>query len=184
MAELLVPGSTGPEVTELQNKLVGMGYFVGTVDGVFGNKTAAAVAYLQSCHGLDIDAIVGPQVRELLDMDAGDNINVTMEATWPTLDVWHPGDELVVQLQLINAAGAATGARVVMQFRSPAGQDHAVEEVTVNPGATTMARLQLPSSIAGTQGEVHWTGWVFDGAGQQMPDEGAGSFRVDLPDRV
>jgi hypothetical protein len=47
-----------------------------------------------------------------------------------------------------------------------------------------MARLQLPSSIAGTQGEVHWTGWVFDGAGEQMPDEGAGSFRVDLPDSV
>jgi peptidoglycan hydrolase-like protein with peptidoglycan-binding domain len=184
MAELLVPGSTGPEVTELQNKLVGMGYFVGNVDGVFGHKTAAAVAYLQSCHGLDIDAIVGPQVRDLLDMNAAGNISVTMEATWPTLDVWRPGVELVVQLRLINDAVASAAARVVMQFRSPAGQDHAVDEVTVNQGATTMARLQLPDSIAGTQGEVHWTGWVFDNAGQQMPDEGAGSFRVDLPDRV
>ena len=184
MAELLVPGSTGPEVTELQNKLVGMGYFVGNVDGVFGNKTAAAVAYLQSCHGLDIDAIVGPQVRDLLDMNAGGGISVGIEATWPTLDVWHPGDELVVQLQSLGGAFAHVEVRVVMQFRSSAGQDHAVEQVTVNEGATTMAHLQLPASIAGTEAEVHWTGWVFDMQGNQLPDEGAGSFRVDLPNRV
>jgi hypothetical protein len=67
---------------------------------------------------------------------------------------------------------------------SAAGQDHSVEELTVEPGSTAMARLQLPSSIAATQGEVYWTGWVFDNTGQQMPDEGAGSFHVDLPDRV
>jgi peptidoglycan hydrolase-like protein with peptidoglycan-binding domain len=182
MADLLVPGSTGPEVTELQQKLVGMGYFVGNIDGVFGNKTAAAVAYLQSCHGLDIDAIVGPQVRELLDI--GGTISIGITAEWPTVDVWHPGDELVVRLQSMGGAFAHVEVRVVMQFRSPAGQDHAVEQVTVNEGATTMARLQLPASIAGTQGEVHWTGWVFDMQGTQLPDEGAGSFRVDLPDRV
>jgi peptidoglycan hydrolase-like protein with peptidoglycan-binding domain len=181
---LLEPGSTGPEVTELQQKLVGMGYFVGNVDGVFGHKTAAAVAYLQSCHGLDIDAIVGPQVRDLLDMNAGANTSVGVTAVWPTIDVWHPGDELVVQLQSMGGAHAQVDVRVVMQFRSPAGQDHSVEEVTVNQGATTMARLQLPQSLAGTQGEVHWTGWVFDMQGNQLPDEGAGSFRVDLPDRV
>ncbi len=177
-------GSSGAEVTELQQKLVGLGYFVGNVDGEYGPKTAAAVAYLQSTHGLDIDAVAGPQVFELLDMDSGGSIDVTMEATWPTLDVWHPGDELVVQLRLLNQQASDTFARVVMQFRSPAGQDHSVEEVTVTAGSTTMARLQLPSTIAGTQGEVYWTGWVFDNRGQQMPDEGAGSFHVDLPDRV
>jgi peptidoglycan hydrolase-like protein with peptidoglycan-binding domain len=181
---LLAIGSTGPEVTELQQKLVGLGYFVGNIDGEYGVKTAAAVAYLQSTHGLDIDAVAGPQVFELLDMGSGGSIDVGLTATWPTLDVWHPGDELVVQLQSMGGAHAHVDVRVVMQFRSPAGQDHSVEEVTVNQGAVTMARLKLPDSLAGTQGEVHWTGWVFDMQGNQLPDEGAGSFRVDLPDRV
>lgn len=181
---LLAIGSTGPEVTELQQKLIGLGYFVGNVDGDYGPKTAAAVAYLQSTHGLDIDAIAGPQVFELLDMNGAGNINVTMEATWPTIDVWRPGDEIVVQLRLVDPNAQSTFARVAMQFRSSAGQDHAVDELQVEPGSTAMARLQLPQSIAGTQGEVYWTGWVFDNRGQQMPDEGAGSFHVDLPDRV
>ena len=102
----LEPGSTGPEVTELQQKLVEMGYFVGEIDGVFGLKTAAAVCYLQSCHGLDIDAVVGPQVKDLLDMDAGANMSVGVTAVWPDIDVWHPGDEFVVQLQSLGGAHA------------------------------------------------------------------------------
>jgi len=38
MANLLQPGSSGPEVTELQQKLVAMGYFVGNVDGDTGQE--------------------------------------------------------------------------------------------------------------------------------------------------
>ena len=184
MAALLEPGSTGPEVTELQQKLVAMGYFVGEIDGVFGLKTLAAVVYMQSCHGLDLDGIVGPQVRDLLDMSAGANMSVGVTAVWPTLDVWHPGDELVVQLQSLGGAHAHIDVRVSMMFRSPAGTDNWVEQVAVNQGQVALARLHLPSSLAGTEGEVHWTGWVFDMQGNHLADEGAGTFRVDLPNRV
>src|SRR5262245_29524687 len=181
---LLMPGSEGPEVTELQQKLVAQGYFVGQIDGVFGPKTIAAVAYLQSTHGLDIDAIVGPQVRELLDMDGAANMSVGVTAEWPTIDVWHPGDELVVRLQSLGGAHGHIDVRVSMMFRSPAGTDNWVEQVSVNVGSVSLAHMHLPSSLAGTEGEVYFTGWVFDMQGNQLADEGSGSFRVDLPNRV
>ena len=179
----LEPGSTGPEVTELQQKLVEMGYFVGEIDGVFGLKTAAAVCYLQSCHGLDIDAVVGPQVKDLLDMDAGANMSVGVTAVWPDIEVWHPGDEFVVQLQSLGGAHAHVDVRVSMMFRSPAGTDNWVEQVTVNQGAVALAHMHLPTSLAATEGEVHFTGWEFDMHGKQLADEGAGTFRVDLANR-
>src|SRR4051794_2988763 len=101
MPNALEIGSTGAEVTELQQKLVEMGYFVGNVDGAYGNKTAAAVAYLQSCHGLDIDAVVGPQVRELLNIGDG-GLSVTVEVAWPQIEIWHPGDELAVHIRPLS----------------------------------------------------------------------------------
>lgn len=174
-------GSSGDQVRALQQRLVDMGYFVGNVDGEFGRKTAAAVAYLQSTHGLDIDAVAGPQVLGILDLDGAAAGRVT--ATWPQLDVWHPGDEFVVAVQA--AAGSQpVDVRVVAWFRGPGGEEHTEESTQATADANTIARLTLPSTTAQTQGEVYWTGYVFDMSGNAVSDEGSGSFRVDLPDRI
>lgn len=52
-------GSTGSGVKELQNKLAAAGYDVGGADGIYGNKTAAAVKQYQKDHGLTVDGIAG-----------------------------------------------------------------------------------------------------------------------------
>lgn len=59
-AAALKQGSTGSLVRTVQTKLKNWGYYTGTVDGVYGAKTVAAVKYFQRKNGLTQDGIVGP----------------------------------------------------------------------------------------------------------------------------
>lgn len=54
-------GSTGSEVTELQKLLNQKGSYNLATDGIFGDKTKAAVTDYQKNNGLDVDGIVGTQ---------------------------------------------------------------------------------------------------------------------------
>ena len=58
-AEVLKNGSKGALVKTVQTKLKNWGYYTGTVDGVYGPKTVAAVKYFQRVNGLTQDGIVG-----------------------------------------------------------------------------------------------------------------------------
>lgn len=179
---VLTENSQGPDVERLQTALQGQGYFCGRVDGWYGPKTMAAVAYFQSVNGLTIDAVAGPQVFEYLDLT--DTFDMAVTAQWPHLEVWRPGDEFVVQVDPIDGLAAPVELRVVVWFRGPGGETHTEERATVSPGSHSLVRLQLPDMAAAHDGEVHYTGYVFDMHGQALTDEGTGSFRVDRPTAV
>ena len=59
----------GDAVIELQNKLVKLGYYLGScgVDGDFGKDTEKAVKEFQEDHGLNPDGVVGKKTWEALD---------------------------------------------------------------------------------------------------------------------
>ena len=52
-------GSRGSEVTQIQTKLKRWGYYNGSIDGVYGSQTLAAVKYFQRKNGLTQDGIAG-----------------------------------------------------------------------------------------------------------------------------
>lgn len=54
-------GSNSNEVKQIQTKLKRWGYYNGTIDGIFGSKTLAAVKWFQSKNGLTVDGIAGPK---------------------------------------------------------------------------------------------------------------------------
>lgn len=54
-------GSRGDEVRRIQNKLKSLGYFSGTVDGIYGVKTQSAVRKFQQSVGITADGIAGPK---------------------------------------------------------------------------------------------------------------------------
>ena len=58
---LIVCGSRSEAVKVLQTKLNALGYDCGTVDGIFGPKTLAAVKAYQTAKNLTVDGMVGTQ---------------------------------------------------------------------------------------------------------------------------
>ena len=64
---LLRRGDSGSQVRDLQAGLESLNYWVGPVDGIYGTLTRQAVMAFQKVNGLQIDGIVGPEVRGALD---------------------------------------------------------------------------------------------------------------------
>ncbi len=58
---VLAQGSSGQQVKEVQQKLKNWGYYTGSIDGVFGSQTKAAVIKFQKNNGLTADGVVGKQ---------------------------------------------------------------------------------------------------------------------------
>ena len=54
-------GSRGEEVRTIQTKLKRWGYYSGSIDGIYGSQTLAAVKWFQSKNGLQVDGIAGPK---------------------------------------------------------------------------------------------------------------------------
>ena len=68
-------GSTGNEVTQIQKKLKNWGYYTGSVDGIYGSKTVAAVKKFQSKNGLAVDGIAGPKTLSAMGIMSSSNSN-------------------------------------------------------------------------------------------------------------
>lgn len=60
-------GARGDAVITLQQKLRDLGFYTGSVDGIFGRQTEEAVRKLQEQHGLIADGIVGAKTWRALD---------------------------------------------------------------------------------------------------------------------
>ena len=70
-------GSTGEEVRKIQQKLSDLGYSVGSVDGVYGQKTQNAVKAFQRNVGLTADGIAGPATLLYLGLGGSSGGNST-----------------------------------------------------------------------------------------------------------
>ncbi len=65
-------GSTGAEVTKIQQKLKEGGYYNGNVDGIYGSGTKKAVESFQSKNGLTVDGIAGKKTLSALGIGEGE----------------------------------------------------------------------------------------------------------------
>jgi peptidoglycan hydrolase-like protein with peptidoglycan-binding domain len=61
---VLKSGSSGTAVKQLQQKLKDLGYYTGSVDGTYGEGTAAAVKDFQAANNLTADGIAGIKTQE------------------------------------------------------------------------------------------------------------------------
>ena len=65
-ATVLEVGSSGSNVTKVQQRLIQYGYLSGTADGKYGADTQAAVRWFQKNNGLTVDGRVGPATAAAL----------------------------------------------------------------------------------------------------------------------
>lgn len=103
--DYLQQGDEGPEVSDLQDRLTGLGYRPDS-DGRFGAATASAVLAFQKAENLERDSIVGPGVQDHLD---------DPQAAGPSSD--DPGPRVEVDLDrqimfIIDGSGTITTVNV------------------------------------------------------------------------
>lgn len=64
-------GSRGDEVKRIQKKLSELGYYNGSVDGIYGQNTQSAVTKFQRSVGITADGIAGPTTLLYLGLSGG-----------------------------------------------------------------------------------------------------------------
>jgi N-acetylmuramoyl-L-alanine amidase len=65
--QIIQRGATGDDVVELQSRLQYIGFFNGTIDGVYGWGTYWAVRKYQDEFGLEVDGLVGTKMKAMLE---------------------------------------------------------------------------------------------------------------------
>ena len=126
-------GSRGSVVSTIQTKLKRWGYYDGTVDGVYGSKTTAAVKYFQKSNGLTADGICGERTLQALGIStSGGGSSAT-----PSRD-----DDFTLLCRMISAEArgepytgqVAVGAVILNRVRHPSFPN-TVAGVLYQPGA-------------------------------------------------
>jgi N-acetylmuramoyl-L-alanine amidase len=132
---LLKIGSKGKAVLAAQRRLSALGYYLGSLDGVYGPATAHAVTALQKVAGLSRDGVLGPRtsaaltkgVRPSARTKRGDAVEVDLKHQ--VLLVVHNGT-----VKLIFDASSGSGAYYYSQGRThhavtPKGTYHVFRSV-------------------------------------------------------
>ena len=65
--QIIQRGATGDDVVELQSRLQYIGFYNETIDGVYGWGTYWAVRKYQDEFGLEVDGLVGPKMKAMLE---------------------------------------------------------------------------------------------------------------------
>ena len=114
-------GSTGDEVKSIQRKLSSLGYYKGSVDGIYGQQTKSAVTSFQRNCGITADGICGQQTLLYLGLSGGSSSNNT---TYSNSDV-----QLLAKVISAEARGesyegqVAVGAVVINRVKHPSFPD-------------------------------------------------------------
>lgn len=112
-------GARGPEVLALQQRLTGLGYWLGTPDGRFAELTRQAVTALQGAAGLTRDGRVGPATRDALARGVVPAVSVR---TGHVVEIDRAAGTLTVADDGRIAIVLHTSTGSYQRYRSPSGQ--------------------------------------------------------------
>ncbi|HPS81018.1 MAG TPA: peptidoglycan-binding protein, partial [Candidatus Limiplasma sp.] len=99
-------GDTGDNVVTLQNRLIELGYLVGTADGKFGTSTKAALVAFQAANSLTLDGVAGAKTQALLYSNSAVKNTVSTSAT---LKLGAVGEAVKDMQERLIALGYLTG---------------------------------------------------------------------------
>lgn len=114
-------GSSGDEVKSIQRKLSSLGYYNGSVDGVYGNATKSAVTAFQRNCGITADGICGNQTLLYLGLGGGGSTNNT---SYSSSDVELLGKVISAEARGESYEGqVAVGAVILNRVKHPSFPD-------------------------------------------------------------
>ena len=80
-------GSRGDEVIQIQTKLKRWGYYNGSIDGIYGSQTLAAVKYFQRKNGLTQDGIAGTKTLQAMGINSSSSSSSSSSANSSNLNL-------------------------------------------------------------------------------------------------
>lgn len=156
-------GSTGEVVKTIQKKLKNWGYYTGSVDGVYGAKTKAAVVSFQKKNGLVADGIAGTKTLAAMGISASSASSSTNTTAYSNSDI-----ALLARLIYGEARGesytgqVAVGAVVLNRVKS-ASFPNTISGVIYQPYAfTAVSDGQInmtPNSSCTEAAKAAMNGW-------------------------
>ena len=148
-ATVLEVGSSGANVTKVQNRLIQYGYMTGTADGKYGEKTRDAVIWFQRRHGLTADGRVGAATAAALGVTLGSSSATTASASILSAD-----HRLLAKLVYAEARGETYKGQV------------AVAAVVLN----RVRSSSFPNTISGVIYQTNAFSCVNNGSINNTPD--------------
>ena len=148
-ATVLEVGSSGADVTKVQNRLIQYGYMTGTADGKYGEKTRDAVIWFQKRNGLTTDGRVGAATAAALGVTLGSSGATTASATILSAD-----HRLLAKLVYAEARGETYKGQV------------AVAAVVLN----RVRSSSFPNTISGVIYQTNAFSCVNNGSINNTPD--------------
>ena len=123
-ATVLEVGSSGSDVTKVQNRLIQYGYMTGAADGRYGEKTRDAVIWFQQRNGLTVDGKVGPRTAAALGVTLSGSSSAAATASSGSASIVSADHRLLAKLVYAEARGepykgqVAVAAVVLNRVRS------------------------------------------------------------------
>ncbi len=146
-------GSRGDEVKQIQEKLKRWGYYAGSVDGVYGSKTLAAVKSFQKKNGLTVDGIAGPATLKAMGImnstsssntTNNSNINLLAKVVYAEARGEPYSGQVAVAAVVLNRVASSKFPNTVAGVVYQAGAFTAVDDGQINlsPDSTSKKAAQ------------------------------------------
>ncbi len=153
-------GSRGTEVRNIQNKLKQLGYYTGSVDGIYGTRTKNAVIKFQKNCGITADGIAGP--KTLLYLGLGSS-SASSNSSYSSNDVYLLAKVIAGEARGESYTGqVAVGAVILNRVKHPSFPN-TVSGVIYQKGAfdcVTDSNWRVePSSTAKKAAQAAINGW-------------------------
>ena len=125
-------GSRGEEVRQIQRKLKSLGFYTGTIDGIYGTATKKAVTAFQKSCGISADGIAGPTTLLYLGLSSSSG--------YSSSDVWLLAKLIAAEARGETYRGQVAVGAVVLNRVSHASFPDSISGVIYQNGAFDCVR--------------------------------------------
>lgn len=136
-AAVVKRGSSGETVKKIQTKLKNWGYYTGSVDGIFGSKTLAAVKYFQRKNGLAVDGIVGAKTAAAMGIRLSSSSNASSGGATSDSNLYLLACCIYGEARGESYTGKVAIAAVVLNRVKSSSFPNTISGVIYQPGAFT-----------------------------------------------
>lgn len=154
---VLEVGSSGANVTKVQNRLIQYGYMTGSADGKYGEKTRDAVILFQKRNGLTVDGRVGKATAAAL------GVTLTSSTSSSSSTIVSADQKLLAKLVYAEARGESYKGQV------------AVAAVVLN----RVSSSSFPNTISGVIYQTSAFSCVSNGSINNTPNDTAVRAALD-----